>query len=235
MIVKQIPPEQMGEILRDIFGGNFPGGGAGGGELSSTEPAVRGGGHPRPDHAGRYPRPRHQQRQRRRRPAQLGRENGARPITASDEICPTPCGTRLVRWNGRVQNGVPFRRIDLQPAADLGKAFAHADQSEGRPECRFAPRNPLDSIAGRGRYLPRRDRGRQSFAMRSATASSSLELTTWADDTSGTPGRRFPQRGRGSHRENPNGLQFIVRPPRDGGSLWRAARRLNKGYGEFQF
>ena len=30
-------------------------------------------------------------------------------------------------------------------------------------------------------------------------------------------------------------VQFIVRPPRDGGSLWRAARRLNKGYGEFQF
>ena len=27
VIVKQIPPEQMGEILKDIFGGNFPGGG----------------------------------------------------------------------------------------------------------------------------------------------------------------------------------------------------------------
>ena len=27
---KQIPPDQMGEILRDIFGGNLPGGGGGG-------------------------------------------------------------------------------------------------------------------------------------------------------------------------------------------------------------
>ena len=52
VIVKQIPPEQMGEILRDIFGGNFPGGGAGGVNWSSTEPAVGGGGHPRPHHAG---------------------------------------------------------------------------------------------------------------------------------------------------------------------------------------
>lgn len=30
VIMKQIPPDQMGEILRDIFGGNLPGGGGGG-------------------------------------------------------------------------------------------------------------------------------------------------------------------------------------------------------------
>jgi hypothetical protein len=29
VVVKQIPPEQMGEILKDIFGGNFPGGATG--------------------------------------------------------------------------------------------------------------------------------------------------------------------------------------------------------------
>ncbi len=29
VIVKQIPPDQMGDILRDIFGGNFPGGAGG--------------------------------------------------------------------------------------------------------------------------------------------------------------------------------------------------------------
>jgi hypothetical protein len=49
------------------------------------------------------------------------------------------------------------------------------------------------------------------------------------------PAAVSPSEGGGSHRENPNRLQFIVRPPRDSGSLWRAARRLNKGYDEFQF
>jgi hypothetical protein len=37
VIVKQIPPEQMGEILRDIFGGNFPGGGAGSGDIGRPQ------------------------------------------------------------------------------------------------------------------------------------------------------------------------------------------------------
>jgi hypothetical protein len=38
VIVKQIPPEQMGKILRDILGGNLPGGG-GGSDLPQSRPS----------------------------------------------------------------------------------------------------------------------------------------------------------------------------------------------------
>ncbi len=38
VIVKQIPQDQMGEILKDIFGGNFPGGDSSGGAAPQTLP-----------------------------------------------------------------------------------------------------------------------------------------------------------------------------------------------------
>ncbi len=38
VVMKQIPPEQMGEILKDIFGGGFPGG-AGGDQMQRRQPS----------------------------------------------------------------------------------------------------------------------------------------------------------------------------------------------------
>ena len=38
VVVKQIPPDQMGDILRDIFGGNLPGGAGGTGAPQRQPP-----------------------------------------------------------------------------------------------------------------------------------------------------------------------------------------------------
>ena len=96
-VVKQVPPDQMGDILRDIFGGKLPGSAGGAGAPPRQPPPELD--YTRPQHPRRHSGRRDKDRQRRRRPPQFRRGRNPPPVEFSSAAS-APAGNFPVtfRW-----------------------------------------------------------------------------------------------------------------------------------------